>query len=360
MPAAETDRNRQIREPLVSHDARTRDQGRPGRLRGLGAIGLRPFREIAHGRSGQNRTHRHLRSATECAFSDRGSGLGLSARRWQRRRTKSKSCSSRSRRTFSTGSMPRSRRAGLRTTRVDVAPMALYNAFRFNYSELTGSSLLIYIGARTTNLIFIEPGKVFSRSIPIGGSSITAAIAKEFNEPFGAAELRKKHDGFVSLGGAYEAEASDPDVARVAKLVRSAMTRLHAELARSISFYRTQQQGSHAGARFPLRRRARARLSCASFFTRNSRHRSSSSIRCAKSRSGEAVATRGDRRLRPYVRRIGRARAAQHHGLPDGVEPATGQCRAPAAPCATSSVPARRPAPVCCSVCSAGLFIFCA
>jgi type IV pilus assembly protein PilM len=133
--------------------------------------------------------------------------------------------------------------AGLQTRRVDVAPMALYNAFRFNYSELTGSSLVIYIGARTTNLLFIEPGKVFSRSIPIGGSSITAAIAKEFNEPFGAAELRKKHDGFINLGGP-EKETSDLDIARVAKLVRSTTTRLHAELTRSISFYRTQQQGS--------------------------------------------------------------------------------------------------------------------
>lgn len=132
--------------------------------------------------------------------------------------------------------------AGLQTTRVDVAPMALYNAFRFNYSELTGSSLVIYIGARTTNLLFVAPGKVFTRSIPMGGSSITSAIAKEFNEPFSAAELRKRRDGFVSLGGP-EAAASDPDVARVAKLVRSTMVRLHAEIARSISFYRTQQQG---------------------------------------------------------------------------------------------------------------------
>ena len=133
--------------------------------------------------------------------------------------------------------------AGLQTTLVDVAPMALYNAFRFNYSELTASSLVIYIGARTTNLLFVEPGKVFSRSIPLGGSSITSAIAKEFDEPFAAAELRKRRDGFVSPGGA-EREASDPDVARVAQLVRGGMTRLHAEVARSISFYRTQQQGS--------------------------------------------------------------------------------------------------------------------
>ncbi len=131
---------------------------------------------------------------------------------------------------------------GLQTTRVDVATMALYNAFRYSYSELTGCSLLIDLGARTTNLLFIEPGKVFSRSIPIGGSSITSAIAKEFGEPFAAAELRKKDAGFVSLDAS--AEASDPEVARVAQLVRHTMTRLQAEVARSISFYRSQQQGS--------------------------------------------------------------------------------------------------------------------
>ena len=62
---------------------------------------------------------------------------------------------------------------GLRTTVVDVATMSLYNAFRYSYSDLTGSSLLIDIGARTTNLLFIEPAKIFSRSAPIGGSSIT-------------------------------------------------------------------------------------------------------------------------------------------------------------------------------------------
>jgi type IV pilus assembly protein PilM len=132
---------------------------------------------------------------------------------------------------------------GLRTSIVDVAPMARYNAFRYNYSNLGGCSLLAYIGARMTNVLFIEPGKVFSRSVPIGGSSITAAIAKEFGESFREAETRKRRDGFVSLGGAY-AEPADPDVARVSKIVRTIMTRLHAELMRSIGHYRGQQQGS--------------------------------------------------------------------------------------------------------------------
>ncbi|HEY0369017.1 MAG TPA: type IV pilus assembly protein PilM, partial [Chthoniobacterales bacterium] len=133
--------------------------------------------------------------------------------------------------------------ANLRTQIVDVATMALYNAFRYNYSELTDCSLVVDVGARTTNLLFVEAGKAFSRSVPIGGSSVSAAIAKEFNEPLAAAEFRKKRDGLVSLGGAY-AEPSDPDVARVGKIVRSTMNRLHAELMRSISHYRAQQQGS--------------------------------------------------------------------------------------------------------------------
>jgi len=131
---------------------------------------------------------------------------------------------------------------GLRPCIVDLATMALYNAFCHNYTELSGCSLLIDIGARTTNLLFIEPGRIFTRSVPIGGSSITAAIAREFDEPFAAAEFRKKRDGSLSPAKALGTPA-DADVARVTKIVRHAMTRLHAEVMRSVSHYCTQQQG---------------------------------------------------------------------------------------------------------------------
>jgi len=132
--------------------------------------------------------------------------------------------------------------AGLQPDVIGVASMGLYNAFRYNYGDVSEPSLLVDIGARTTNVLFIEPGKIFSRSVPIGGSSVTAALAKEFNEAFVTAEARKKEKGFVSLGGAY-ADAADADVARMSKIIRSTMTRLHAEIMRSISHYRTQQQG---------------------------------------------------------------------------------------------------------------------
>src|SRR5258708_317934 len=87
---------------------------------------------------------------------------------------------------------------GLRTSIVDVAPMALYNAFRYNYSDLSGCSLLVDIGARTTNLLFIEPAKVFSRSVPIGGGSITSPIFPRFYAPLPPPHTPKKHTGYLS------------------------------------------------------------------------------------------------------------------------------------------------------------------
>ena len=132
---------------------------------------------------------------------------------------------------------------GLQTRIVGMAATGLYNAFRYNYPDLGDCSLLLDIGARTTNILFIESGRVFLRSIPLGGNAITAAIAREFNESFAAAEDRKRRDGFVGLGGAY-AEPADPNIGRVSKIARSTMTRLHAEVMRSVTHYRAQQQGN--------------------------------------------------------------------------------------------------------------------
>ncbi len=134
-------------------------------------------------------------------------------------------------------------KGGLRISTIDASPVSIYNAFRFNYADLPGCSLLVDIGSRTTNLIFIEGQRLFSRTIPVGGNSISAAVAKEFKQDITLAERLKIEKGFVGLGGAYE-EPSDPTVAKISKVVRNTMTRLHAEIARSISFYRQSQGGS--------------------------------------------------------------------------------------------------------------------
>ncbi len=137
--------------------------------------------------------------------------------------------------------------SGLVTDSVDVAPMALYNAFRYNYGDVGEPVVLIDIGSKTTNLVFMEGSRVFTRSIPVGGGMLTTAIAKEFELSFAEAEARKKEVGFVSLGASYE-DHPDPEVAAVSKVLRNTMTRLHAEVVRTTNFYRSQQGGSQPAA----------------------------------------------------------------------------------------------------------------
>ena len=133
--------------------------------------------------------------------------------------------------------------SGVRAGVIEIGPLALYNAFRYSYADADGCSLLVDIGSRTTNLIFVEPGKIFPRRLNIGGSSITTAIAKDLNLPFNEADQMKVQEGFVSLGGGY-AEPDNADLARVSKIIRNQMTRLHQEIARSITFYRSEHGGS--------------------------------------------------------------------------------------------------------------------
>jgi type IV pilus assembly protein PilM len=131
---------------------------------------------------------------------------------------------------------------GIEPEVVDVAPMALYNCLRYNYSELDGCTVLLDIGARSTNLIFIEDDKIYSRCIPVAGNAITQDIAKGFAISFKEADALKRDIGYVSLGGVYAAE--NPRQERISKIIRNVVTRLHAEINRSVNFYRSQQGGS--------------------------------------------------------------------------------------------------------------------
>src|SRR5688572_20348972 len=132
---------------------------------------------------------------------------------------------------------------GLKLQLVDVSPAALCNAFRFNYGDQEGCTMLLDIGAKTSNLLFFEKGKVYARSINIGANSITTDFVAEAKMPFAKAEELKINEGFVSLGGAYE-EPDNPQQAAISKIARQVMTRLHMQVNQTIQFYRTQQGGS--------------------------------------------------------------------------------------------------------------------
>jgi type IV pilus assembly protein PilM len=133
-------------------------------------------------------------------------------------------------------------RAGVKIKQIDVAPFAVLNAFRYSEPQSDDCTLIIDMGARSTNLIFVEKNSFWIRNVPIAGNQISQAICNDMQEPFTAAEILKKGKGFVSLGGVY-ADPDDADAARISKLIRTAMTKLHVDMNRSIAYYRTTLGG---------------------------------------------------------------------------------------------------------------------
>ena len=133
--------------------------------------------------------------------------------------------------------------ASLKMDVVDGAIAALANAFRFNYGDVEGCSVLIDIGAKTSNVLLFEKNKFYVRTVPVGANLITQEFGAEAKMPFAKAEEFKLAEAFVSLGGAYE-EPDNPQVAAISKVARNVLTRLHLQVNQTVQFYRTQQGGS--------------------------------------------------------------------------------------------------------------------
>ena len=172
---------------------------------------------------------------------------------------------------------------GLQTSIVDIAPMALYNAFRNSYPEVGDCSLLLDIGARTTNILFIESGRIFLRSIPLGGSAITAAIAQGIQRIICRGGNSQEAGWLCGAGrricrtcrsqrcAGFEnrAQHHDPAPCRI--------DAFHHALPRPTA-------GKSPGSHFPVWRRRWNALHARVLYTRNFKCRSSFSIRCKTSR----------------------------------------------------------------------------
>ena len=132
--------------------------------------------------------------------------------------------------------------AGFTPEIVDVAPIALTNAMRLATGDDGACSVMLDIGAKTTSLVISEGEKLYNRSIPVAGNTITKEIAQALGCTLDEAEKIKRERAYVSLGGV--TEDADPTLDSISKVCRAVLTRLNAEISRSINFYRSQQHGS--------------------------------------------------------------------------------------------------------------------
>ena len=124
---------------------------------------------------------------------------------------------------------------------MDGAPAALRNAYMHNYAEVQGCSMLLDIGSKTTNVIFIEGDGFFIRSVNFGANSITQEFAKESGLDWAQAEEYKKAYGYVHMTNMEE--PADAYQAILVRTARNVMTRLHQQVSQTIQYYRSQQGG---------------------------------------------------------------------------------------------------------------------
>ena len=130
---------------------------------------------------------------------------------------------------------------GIRLSVVDGSPAALRNAFMHNYAEVEGCSMLLDIGAKTSNVIFIEGDRFFVRSVNFGANSVTQEFSKESGLEWQQAEEYKQAYGYVHLTNTEE--PADPYQAILVRTARNVMTKLHQQVAQTIQYYRAQQGG---------------------------------------------------------------------------------------------------------------------
>lgn len=70
--------------------------------------------------------------------------------------------------------------------------VGLINSFRFNEPEADGCSLLLSIGAKSTDIIFFKGSKFYSRNVSLGGNTVTQELRSALDLPFEDAERIKR------------------------------------------------------------------------------------------------------------------------------------------------------------------------
>lgn len=112
---------------------------------------------------------------------------------------------------------------------IQVGPLALYN-FVQHEVPLDKPTVVVDIGAQSTDLLIIDGGKFWLRNLPIAGNSFTSILEKRLNIPRAEAEKLK-------LG-----IADSRHRRKLLEVIRPVMRDLLAEVQRSVGYYKSLSQ----------------------------------------------------------------------------------------------------------------------
>ncbi len=121
----------------------------------------------------------------------------------------------------------------LGTDLIEPSFTSLLNGFRYNYADVSECSMLVSIGARSTDLIVYEKEKYYSRNLSFGGNSITQSMSEALGIPFEDAENIKL--------SAIEGEALPSiEYAAFSDASETFLKRLGVEISRTMAIFKTQ------------------------------------------------------------------------------------------------------------------------
>jgi len=126
---------------------------------------------------------------------------------------------------------------------IDVSNLALYNCLQYFYRDLE-QTLILDCGAKTTNIIVVNPGKIWTRSLPIGGEDMTETIARSLKISKANAEQLKKDKGKVLMLYYGKEHAADEQQQKIAEIITNVLTDLANEIVKTLNFYKSQPEAS--------------------------------------------------------------------------------------------------------------------
>ncbi|QQE11467.1 type IV pilus assembly protein PilM [Planctomycetota bacterium] len=115
---------------------------------------------------------------------------------------------------------------------VTLSPLAVFNAFHHEDPEADNGAIYIDIGTESTDVIIVEGGSVWTRTLQIGGNNFTNALVESFKLSFPKAEKLKK-------------EARTSKYARqIFQAMRPVFADLVQEVQRSLGYYKSINRDS--------------------------------------------------------------------------------------------------------------------
>ncbi len=115
---------------------------------------------------------------------------------------------------------------------VQMTPLADYNTLMFNNMMEGKGTVVLDIGASHTDLVIVDQGRLWLRTINIGGNQFTDALAKSFKQEFRKAEKLKK------------TAATSKYARQIFQAMRPTFADLVQEIQRSIGYYNSSHRDS--------------------------------------------------------------------------------------------------------------------